>query len=779
MTSQEQAELARALFEESGDALFLLDPETDQLLDVNPVALRLTGFSRSEVIQFSATNMFRIEASGGLQKLRGAFNKTVAFHGQDGYLLRAKDESAWIPVSLTVSRLHVQPKPLGLIVARDDRERRAAFAQARRIESELRTVLANAPAALWSAERTPGPDSNSGWLFRYVSPLLSAIAERPPEFFDHPLKWADVVHPNDRERYRTAFRRLLTGTKADFELMYRVSTPGGATRHVRDRLLVIRDKSGRPVRLDGCVADVTAQHEAEELVRQSERRFRALVEKSGDGILLIDEKAVILYASPSVRAISGYDPKELIGRDGFGLVVPEEVESARRLVRDAIKWPGENIPWRGRVFTADGRIQILELNACNRLRDPSVRAIVVNYRDVTERVHLEEALRQAAKMEAIGRLAGGVAHDFNNLLTIMLGNLELVRAGGQPPAETDELLSSAERAAKQAAELTRQMLGFARRQPLQPAVVDLNELVREELQLIRHSIDARIGVDFKPAAELRPVFADPIQVQQVLMNLCLNARDAMPDGGSLAIETANADIPASAHADGPMQEGYVRLRVSDSGFGMTEEVRARVFEPFFTTKDVGRGTGLGLAVVYGVIHAHGGWIECHSAPGKGSRFDVYLPYAESGRFPASISANQNGARVMRGQGALILVADDEPSIRAVAETGLVHFGYRCMAVQDGAEAIAAFNSATQPIALVVLDLMMPTMTGRQAFDAIRQRDPHIPVLFASAYGSTDQLPDPLPPRAGFLSKPYTPTQLCSEIHRLLNEPDALPAGDGI
>jgi len=776
MNSHEQAELARALFEKSGDALFLLDPETDQLLDVNPVALRLTGFSRSEVIQFSATNMFRIEASGGLQKLRGAFNKTVVFHGQDGYLLRAKNDSAWIPVSLTVSRLHVSPKPLVLIVARDDRERRGALAQARRVESELRTVLANAPAALWSAERVPGPDSSSGWQFRYVSPLLSALAGRPPEFLDHPLRWSDVIHPADRERYRHSLRRLLTGTETEVEQMYRVPTAEGHVRWVRDRLMAIRDKNGRPVRLDGCVEDVTLQRETEDAVRQSERRFRALVEKGGDGIILIDEKATILYASPSVRAISGYDPTEMVGRDGFGLVVPEEVAAAHKLVRDAIKRPGEDLSWRGRILTADRQIQLIEVNMCNRLDDPSVRAIVVNYRDVTERIRLEEALRQAAKMEAIGRLAGGVAHDFNNLLTVVLGNLELVRGGGLGEADAEELLASAEAASKQAADLTRQMLGFARRQPLQSVVLDLNDLVREELKLIRRSIDTRVAVDFRHASGLHPVLADPIQIQQVLMNLCLNARDAMPEGGTIRIETTNEGIPATAHADGPMQEGYVRLRVSDTGIGMSEDVRAKVFEPFFTTKDVGRGTGLGLAVVYGVTRQHGGWIECHSELGRGSRFDLYLPYAETGKFPEVQAVPASGGE--KGRGEVILIADDEPSVRAVAETGLNHFGYRTIAVDDGSEAVAAFREQSEPISAVVLDLMMPVMTGRQAFDAIRKLDSQVPILFASAYSTSDQIPDPMPPKTSFLSKPYTPTQLSTAIRRLLNT-NSLHIGDGI
>src|SRR4051812_6259516 len=217
MSSYDQAELARALFEELGDALFLLDPDTDRLIDVNPVVLRMTGFTRAEVLEFPATYLFRFEASGGLQRLRGAFTKTMVFHSQDGFLLRTKEDGAWVPVNLTVSRLHVPPRPLGLIIARDDRERRNALNQTRRGGAELRKVLASSPAALWSAERAAGPDVTVGWQFRYVSPLLARIAGRPADYFDHPFKWAEVVHPHDREAYRATLRRLLTGQATDVE----------------------------------------------------------------------------------------------------------------------------------------------------------------------------------------------------------------------------------------------------------------------------------------------------------------------------------------------------------------------------------------------------------------------------------------------------------------------------------------------------------------------------------------------------------------------------------
>lgn len=269
MTAYDQTELAQALLSEIGDALFLLDPDTDRLLEVNPVVLRLTGFTRAELLKLTATHLFRFEAAGGMQRLKGAFTKTVVFHGQDGFVLRTKTDG-WQPVSLTVSRLHLHPKPLGLIIVRDDRERRAALVQARRVEAELRTVLGSSPAALWSAERAAGPDVFSGWQFRYVSPLLARIAGRPAEFFDHPFKWADVIHPAEREAYRVALRRLLLGGD-DIEQLYRVRAPDRSVRWVRDRLQVVRDESGRPARLDGCLTDVTEQRTAEEAVRRARR----------------------------------------------------------------------------------------------------------------------------------------------------------------------------------------------------------------------------------------------------------------------------------------------------------------------------------------------------------------------------------------------------------------------------------------------------------------------------------------------------------------------------
>ena len=338
-----------------------------------------------------------------------------------------------MPVNLTVSRLHLQSKTLGLIIARDDRDRRQAFAQARRIEAELRTVLSNSPAALWSAEREPGPDVMLGWHFRYVSPLLARIANRTDDFFDHPLKWGEVVHYSDRDVYHAWRRRLLAGTECDAEMEYRIIAADGSVHWIRDRLQVERDSAGRPIRLDGCLVDFTCQREAEEAVRRNEQRFRALVEKGRDGVLLINGLGVILYLTPAVRAILGYDPGQAIGRNVFEFVHSDDLAHAREHLEYVLGHPGEAVPLTLGATAADGRILTIELNLCNRLSDPSVQAVVVNYRDVTDReMAARELTRQHALLEGLFASVPDIVCYKDSELRFLGGNRAFERLAGQP-----------------------------------------------------------------------------------------------------------------------------------------------------------------------------------------------------------------------------------------------------------------------------------------------------------------------------------------------------------
>jgi hypothetical protein len=369
-------------------------------------------------------------------------------------------------------------------------------------------------------------------------------------------------------------------------------------------------------------------------LREREARFRALVEHSLDGVTLIDGDFVSLYNSRSVERITGYSPEELDGQRLDLFAHPEDMPEIVRAIAECAADPGRAVPVSYRYRHKDALWHWGEAVAVNRLDDPAVHAIVVNHRDVTERKRAEEALRvseerlrQALKMEAVGRLAGGVAHDFNNVLTAIFGYTELLTDQFAPTDPRRADLDEIRRAAERAAMLTRQLLAFSRKQVMQPRTIDLNAVVAGMGKLLTRLVGENVAVEIRAAEDLDGVLADPGQLEQVLMNLAINARDAMPAGGRLTIRTANVALTAAQVEALPgMQPGaYVILEVSDTGEGIPAGIRDQVFEPFFTTKEQGKGTGLGLATVYGIVKQSGGGIYVSSEEKVGTRFQIYLP----------------------------------------------------------------------------------------------------------------------------------------------------------
>jgi hypothetical protein len=384
-------------------------------------------------------------------------------------------------------------------------------------------------------------------------------------------------------------------------------------------------------------AEERSRRLAQAAVRASEERFRALVENSSDVLLLIDADGTMTYLTPSSQRCLGWSPEGMLGRSMFELVHTADRGAARAQIDEILTRPGASVPLTLRIAHADGSWRSMEGVGVNRLHEPPVGAVVINARDVTDERRLELELRQSHKMEAVGRLAGGVAHDFNNLLTAILGycNLMLDDVPKEDPLRTD--LEEIRRAGQRAAALTQQLLAFSRRQMLQPQLVDVNGLVQQLEKMLRRLIGDDIELETRLAAGLDMVNVDPASVEQVLVNLALNARDAMPRGGRLAIETAGVELDA-AHADSHpvMAAGrYVMIAVADSGRGMDESTRTHVFEPFFTTKPQGQGDGLGLATVYGIVKQSGGYIWVFSEPERGTTFKVYFPPAEAAA-PADI-----------------------------------------------------------------------------------------------------------------------------------------------
>lgn len=399
---------------------------------------------------------------------------------------------------------------------------------------------------------------------------------------------------------------------------------------------------------------------------------------------------------------------------------------------------------------------------------PSVQRELRESRDRRQRKRLEEQVHQLQRFEAIGRLAGGVAHDFNNVIGAIMGWAEIGANAAYPGGDLQDKFLKIRAQADRASGLTRQLLAFARRQTLQPCNTNLNELAKESISLLRNVIGEQIEIQLQLAQDLEVIWADPGQVEQVLMNLSLNARDAMPDGGRLVVETKNVSVGEDFQRLHPyaLPGNYVLLRVLDTGAGMDAETLTHIFEPFFTTKEIGRGTGLGLATVYGIVKQHKGFIDVDSTPGQGTEFRVYLPL---GNGPAETSEKQV-VFTMRGGSECILIAEDNDDLREAAQEILQSLGYRVVAAKNGEEAVRVFEQHADAVDLAFLDVVMPKLNGTDAYMQMTARKPALPVLFTTGYASEVSLvPVTAREKATVLQKPYGSQYLAQKLREKLDK----------
>jgi PAS domain S-box-containing protein len=490
-----------------------------------------------------------------------------------------------------------------------------------------------------------------------------------------------------------------------------------------------------------------AQHEiaerqrAEEALRESEERYRAVAETAIDAIITVDNRGNIVFWNPAAETVFGYSVDEAIGQP-LAFVMPERFGKVdRNGIKPAFSAGesdliGKTIESSG--LRKDGSEFPVELSlASGKTREGVFFTGIV--RDVTERKQLEAQLRQAQKMEAIGQLAAGIAHDFNNLLTPIGGFAELLLRKAPEGSRQYEYLRQIKIGADRAAALTGQLRLFTRQEKGERHPVQLNSVVEETRDLLEHSLPKEITIELRLASELWAVEGDPSQISQVLMNLCLNARDAMPDGGTLTLETRNVTLDEEgARAIPEARPGrYVRLSVADTGYGMSPEVQARLFEPFFTTKEIGKGTGLGLSVVYGIVKGHNGFINVYSEEGRGSTFHVYLPAIE-----LTVEGREVEMLELPTGTETILMVDDEERVRELGQRVLELCGYTVLMAEDGLQALEVYQAHRGEIALVVLDVIMPQMGGRECLRRLREMDPGVRVLISTGYtvnGSAQQL----------------------------------------
>ncbi len=505
---------------------------------------------------------------------------------------------------------------------------------------------------------------------------------------------------------------------------------------------------------------------AERAMRQSEEKYRTLIENLGQGIFLQDHEHRFVAANAQFCKSAGRAEGEIIGSTETDLYDAARAHAHAEEVRTVLT-EGRSVESETEAFAGERRTCVRRVLTPVRDATGRTTGVLGICWDVTEQRRLEAHVHQASKMDAIGQLAGGIAHDFNNLLTVILGNLEMMLPSLAPGHPDHALVSSAQSAAVRAAALTQRLLGFSRRHQLDWRPTNLNGIVTEVVGLLQRTIDPLTRIETHLGDELWAVHADPTQLNQVLMNLCINARDAIGGTGQITIETgcvAVTDGPPAKRGD------FVRLRVADTGAGMSPEVKARIYEPFFTTKDVGKGTGLGLAMVFAIVRQHKGWIDCYSEVGAGTRFDIYLPRSEEAKVVAAPESLPPSTRIGKET---VLVVDDEELIRKLAVMTLQGRGYCVLQASDGKEAVELYAREKDRIDLVLLDLTMPVLSGREAFRQLLDLNPRVKVIFASGYAA-EQLSDlEKEHMVGFVKKPYRPNELILAVE------DAFPWRSGL
>jgi len=503
---------------------------------------------------------------------------------------------------------------------------------------------------------------------------------------------------------------------------------------------------------------------------QSEELFRLISENAADMIVLVDAEGHYLYHSPSYEKVLGYTTQELQSAPPLSHVHPEDHAKIREASQQAFRGEGgRRIEYRARH--KDGTWRLLESTA-NTVPNAEgrVEKLVVVTRNITERKRLEEQFRQAQKMEAVGRLSGGIAHDFNNLLGVIIGYGEILR---EKLLESDPLRTSADeilRAGHRAADLTRQLLAFSRQQVLEPRVLDLNSVVSDLERMLRRLIGEDIELTGALDPSLGTVRADQGQIEQAIVNLVVNARDAMPNGGKLIVETANIEMDDVfvRRYPYPVQPGrYVRITVSDTGTGMDSATQARIFEPFFTTKPKGHGTGLGLSMVYGVVKQSGGYIDVYSEPGIGTTFKIYLPRVDE---VVTSEPSQPAQHVPRLEGhETILLVEDEAGLRTLARNLLQLGGYTVLEAADGYAAMEIARNYQGVIHLLLTDVVMPGIGGRALAQQLLAGRPQLQVVYMSGYtGQTVGARDVLEPGSIFLQKPFTRASLTERVREALD-----------
>nr|MBF0223677.1 PAS domain-containing protein [Desulfobulbaceae bacterium] len=633
-------------------------------------------------------------------------------------------------------------------------------------ESEERFSLAMEASkdGIWDWDLTTGDI--------YCSPsLTSMLGYDSTDVIENVDKWQDLIHPEERQKAYQINMDCVNNLTDSFEFEYRMKTRDGDWKWILGRgQAVYRDASGKAVRMIGTHQDITDRKEAE-----NQLRFQSLVlNQIQDRVTVTDLNGVITYVNDAVVQALGYSRNELIGVSTEKYCEnPEQSITQRKIVEKTLKngqWRGEvvNQTADGQELTLDCRIQVVFDEHGRKIALAGISTDITERRKSdAERENLQAQLIQAQKMESVGRLAGGVAHDFNNMLGVILGHTEMALMQADENHDLYASLKEIQKAAMRSAEITKQLLAFARKQTISPKKIDLNDTVESMLNMLRRLIGEDIDLVWQPSTHLWAVKMDPSQIDQILANLCVNARDAIAGVGKLTIETGKKTFDEAYCKEhmGFIPGDFVQLAVSDNGCGMDKDTLNKLFEPFFTTKEMGKGTGLGLATVYGIIKQNNGFINVYSEPGQGSTFKVYLPRLVTDQ---ETDKTVPAKKAVAGGTETILLVEDEPTILQMTRMMLEKKGYTVLSSATPSDALEKAKKHSASIDLLMTDVVMPKMNGRDLAEKIIDLYPGIGLLFMSGYtANVIAHQGVLEEGVHFIQKPFSMNDLASKVREVL------------
>ncbi len=747
----------RAVIEKSYDGIQLLDA-AGTIVYCSPAVVRAGGRRPEEMVGHHALAWCHPDDIDEIGRQFELFLKQsgASLTGQVRY--RHKDGS-WRWVEFTSTNLLDDPAVGAIVVNFHD------VTGKRESEDRLRRLLDGLPAAAYTVD----PDG----LITYFNARSVETWGRAPGLNDPGDRWCGAFRTFSPEgapvpHDKSCLARALAENRAIRGHEMVVERPDGERRFVLAHANPLHDAEGRVIGGVNVLIDITPRKRAEAEVAEWRNRYEAAVKATGHVLYDWDAATDMIQWGGNSEQVLGYRLDELPAKlpGWVELIHPDDRAAFQRACDEAYA-AREPVHLSYRVRRKDGRYIHADDHGHFVSSDKPDAQVVGFLSDVTAARQIEEQYRQAQKMEAVGKLAGGIAHDFNNLLTVINGYSEIVLASLDPGGEAYPLVDEVKKAGERAAGLTRQLLAFSRRQMLHHRVLNLNSVVADMGKMLHRVLGEDVELVLKPDRSLLKVSADPGQIEQVIVNLAVNARDAMPTGGTLVIETANVDLSAGRAADeAPVPPGrYVRLAVSDTGCGIPDELREHVFEPFFTTKKPGEGTGLGLATVYGIVRQSGGHITFDSQVGRGTTFRVYLPVVGAA---SSVIENSSASSPLPGGIETILVVEDEAGVRGMTRLLLQRLGYNVLDASTAEEAVAIFRNSSGPIDLLLTDVVMPGISGRVIAEQLQMLDPRLRVVFMSGYTDDAVVRHGVErDEVHFLAKPYTASALARAVRAAL------------